>query len=82
MTTCGYGDLQGGSNEDFWYTDQFNGTSSASPVVVGALGCVQGALRAAQAAPLSPQTARARRACGCGCAPGPVAAFGCATTAR
>ena len=59
VTTCGYGDLQGGSNEDFWYTDQFNGTSSASPVVVGALGCVQGALRAAQAAPLSPQTARA-----------------------
>ena len=59
VTTCGYGDLQGGSNEDFWYTDTFNGTSSASPIVVGALGCVQGALRAAQQVPLSPQAARA-----------------------
>jgi hypothetical protein len=58
VTTCGYGDLQGGSNEDFWYTDTFNGTSSASPVVVGALGCIQGVLRAAQRAPLSPQAAR------------------------
>jgi hypothetical protein len=25
VTTCGYGDLQGGNNEDFWYTDQFSG---------------------------------------------------------
>ncbi len=58
VTTCGYGDLQGGSNEDLWYTDQFNGTSSASPVVVGALGCVQGVLRARSIAPLTPQTAR------------------------
>jgi hypothetical protein len=58
VTTCGYGDLQGGSNEDFWYTDTFNGTSSASPVVVGALGCVQGVLRAAQRPTLTPQAAR------------------------
>ncbi len=58
VTTCGYGDLQGGSNEDFWYTDRFNGTSSASPVVVGALGCVQGILRARGIAPLTPQAAR------------------------
>ena len=58
VTTCGYGDLQGGSNEDFWYTDTFNGTSSASPVVVGALGCLQGVLRAAQRPPLTPQAAR------------------------
>ncbi len=46
VTTCGYGDLQGGSNEDLWYTDRFSGTSSASPIVVGALGSVQGILRA------------------------------------
>jgi hypothetical protein len=58
VTTCGYGDLQGGSNEDYWYTDQFSGTSSASPIVVGALGCVQGILRAQGAPPLT--SARAR----------------------
>ena len=58
MTTCGYGDLQGGSSEDLWYTDRFSGTSSASPIVVGALGCVQGVLRAAGRIPLSPARAR------------------------
>ena len=46
VTSTGYGDLQGGSNQDVWYTDVFSGTSSASPIVVGALGCVQGILRA------------------------------------
>ncbi|NIL95870.1 MAG: S8 family serine peptidase, partial [Planctomycetales bacterium] len=46
VTTAGYGDLQGGSDEDLWYTDRFSGTSSASPIVVGALACVQGVLRA------------------------------------
>jgi hypothetical protein len=46
VTSTGYGDLQGGSNRDNWYTDQFSGTSSASPIIVGALACVQGALRA------------------------------------
>ncbi|MET0866004.1 MAG: S8 family serine peptidase [Nakamurella sp.] len=39
------GDLQGG-NENVWYTDTFSGTSSASPIVVGALAAVQGILRA------------------------------------
>ncbi len=58
VTTCGYGDLQGGSNEDFWYTDEFSGTSSASPIVVGALGCVQGVLLARGMSPLSPPAAR------------------------
>src|SRR4029453_17689713 len=46
VTTTGYGDLQGGMNQDLWYTDQFSGTSSASPIVVGALASVQGVLRA------------------------------------
>jgi hypothetical protein len=59
VTTCGYGDLQGGAQEDLWYTSRFSGTSSASPVVVGALGCIQGALRARGAAPLDPAGARA-----------------------
>lgn len=59
VTSCGYGDLQGGSNEDLWYTDQFSGTSSASPIVVGAIACVQGLLRARQRPVLSPTSARA-----------------------
>lgn len=59
VTTAGYGDLQGGTNEDLWYTDQFSGTSSASPIVVGALSCVQGVLKAAGRIPLSPARARA-----------------------
>jgi hypothetical protein len=58
VTTGGYGDLQGGANEDEWYTDRFSGTSSASPIVVGALGCVQGVLRARGRVPLSPARAR------------------------
>ncbi|MCA9541390.1 MAG: S8 family serine peptidase, partial [Myxococcales bacterium] len=59
VTTTGYGDLQGGADEDLWYTDRFSGTSSASPIVVGALGCVQGARRAAGVTLLTPATARA-----------------------
>ncbi len=58
VTTTGYGDLQGGPNEDLWYTDTFSGTSSASPIVVGALGCVQGVARARPRAPLTPAQAR------------------------
>jgi len=58
VTTCGYGDLQGGSNEDVWYTDTFSGTSSASPIVVGSLGCVQGVLRAQGRSPMTPAKAR------------------------
>src|SRR5262249_39080438 len=57
VTTCGYGDLQGGV-EDGWYTDEFAGTSSASPVVVGALACMQGICRANHVALLTPATAR------------------------
>jgi hypothetical protein len=59
VTTTGYGDLQGGASRDLWYTDQFSGTSSASPIVVGALGCVQGVLRAHGRPPLTPSRARA-----------------------
>ena len=58
VTTTGYGDLQGGTNEDFWYTDTFSGTSSASPIVVGALGCIQGVIRAAGNPLLTPEAAR------------------------
>lgn len=58
VTTTGYGDLQGGASRDLWYTDQFSGTSSASPIVVGALGCVQGILRARHQPLLTPASAR------------------------
>jgi hypothetical protein len=46
VTSTGYGDLQGGPDRNQWYTDVFSGTSSASPIVVGALACVQGVRRA------------------------------------
>ena len=58
VTTTGYGELQGGANEDEWYTDRFSGTSSASPIIVGALGCVQGVLRSRGRIQLSPARAR------------------------
>lgn len=45
VTSTGYGDIQGG-NRNVWYTDQFSGTSSASPIIVGALACVQGIIKA------------------------------------
>ncbi|MFH8491638.1 S8 family peptidase [Streptomyces longisporoflavus] len=53
------GDLQGGAEEIAWYTDTFSGTSSASPVVVGALACLQGMLKAAGQQLMSPDRARA-----------------------
>ncbi|MFD5079214.1 S8 family peptidase [Streptomyces sp. NPDC058371] len=52
------GDLQGGAEEIAWYTDTFSGTSSASPVVVGALAALQGMLKAAGHDPMSPERVR------------------------
>ncbi len=54
----GAGDLQGGAEEDAWYTDVFCGTSAASAIVVGVLASVQGALRAAGREPLTAERAR------------------------
>ncbi|MEV5241431.1 S8 family serine peptidase [Streptomyces cinnamoneus] len=54
----GAGDLQGGAQEDVWYTDVFCGTSAASAMVAGALATVQGVLAAAGREPLSPTRAR------------------------
>ncbi|MEU7768708.1 hypothetical protein AB0B25_26870 [Nocardia sp. NPDC049190] len=42
VTTTGYGDLQGGTEKDLWYTGAFSGTSSASPIVVDAVASYQG----------------------------------------
>ncbi len=58
VTSTGYGDLQGGPNRDLWYTDRFSGTSSAAPIVTGALGSVQGVLKARGRTPLGPERAR------------------------
>ncbi|MCU4986417.1 S8 family serine peptidase [Bacillus cereus] len=61
-TTGGFrkfeGDLQGGGNEDVWYTDQFSGTSSASPIIVGTVACLQGIVKARGQAVLKPSRIR------------------------
>jgi subtilisin family serine protease len=58
VVTAAYGDLQGGTDEKLWYTRSFSGTSSASPIVVGAVACVQGNRRANGQAPLTPAQMR------------------------
>lgn len=58
VTSTGYGDLQGGTNQDLWYTNQFSGTSSASPIVVGSLASVQSALAARGYVRLTSEQAR------------------------
>jgi len=57
VVTCGYGDLQGGE-ETAWYTAQFSGTSSASPIVVGAVASLQGMTEATWAFSLDAPLAR------------------------
>jgi hypothetical protein len=57
VTTCGYGWLHGGAEEE-WYTDGFSGTSSASPIVVGAVGSLQGMVKSAFGFPLDARLAR------------------------
>lgn len=59
VTTAGYGVLQGEPlPETEWYTDQFNGTSSASPIVVGAVASLQGMVKQALGFPLDARLAR------------------------
>jgi len=60
VTTTGYGHLQGGTDEDLWYTDRFSGTSSASPIVVGAVASTQGNRKARGLAVYTPAQMRAR----------------------
>lgn len=57
VTTTGYGNLQNGADETRWYTNSFSGTSSASPIVVGALACIQGMQIAAGRPVLTPAQA-------------------------
>jgi hypothetical protein len=58
VTTLGYGDAQGGASENRWYTVRFSGTSSASPIVTGAVACIQGRARARRGRPLTPKRVR------------------------
>lgn len=45
VATTGYGDLYG-NNQDEWYTAGFSGTSSATPIVTGAVAAMQGIYKA------------------------------------
>ena len=55
VVTTGYGDLDnGGGNADGWYTDTFQGTSSASPIIVSAAALVQSNYQALTGTLLSP----------------------------
>lgn len=58
VTTLGYGDAQGGASENVWYTLRFSGTSSASPIVTGAVACLQGRAKAKNGSPLAPSKVR------------------------
>jgi len=58
VTTLGYGDAQGGASPNRWTTHRFSGTSSASPIVTGAVACLQGVARARLGAPLTPAQVR------------------------
>ncbi|HEX8819896.1 MAG TPA: S8 family peptidase [Archangium sp.] len=57
VVTLGYGDLFS-SGENRSYTATFSGTSSASPIVVGAVASLQGAALAAGQGPLEPRALR------------------------
>jgi hypothetical protein len=59
LTTLGYGDLQGGPNEDLWYTSAFGGTSGAAALVAGVVASLQGMeLAGGKRPPLTPAGVR------------------------
>jgi len=58
VASTGYGDIKANGNDDRqWYTRTFSGTSSASPVVAGAVAAIQGIQRRAGNT-MSPQAIR------------------------
>ena len=57
VVTTGYGGLYSTGGENFYYTSTFSGTSSASPIVTGAVACLSGYYMAAYGAPLTPDIA-------------------------
>ena len=42
VVTTGYGDLHNSEGTNLWYTNTVDGTSSASPIVAGAVACMNG----------------------------------------
>lgn len=50
VVSTGYGDFyrdaQDGHDENYWYTREFSGTSSASPIVTGVVACLLGIAKA------------------------------------
>lgn len=60
VVTTGFGNLKngGGQDEKFWYTGRFSGTSSAAPMVAGALACLQGIREGQKKSRLTPEQAR------------------------
>ena len=59
VVTTGYGDLYNSTGVNYWYTNTFGGTSSASPIVAGAVAAVQGNRLARGSPTLSPAAMRA-----------------------
>ena len=58
VTTLGYGDAQGGTSQNTWYTLRFSGTSSASPIVTGSVACLQGRAKSKNGSPMTPAKVR------------------------
>ena len=56
VMSTGYGDHAklAGADDKQWYTNQFSGTSSASPIVTGAVVALEGILRTAGQDPMKP----------------------------
>lgn len=59
VTTTGYGDLSQDSDANSWYTARFGGTSSASPIVAGAVANLQGIALQCRGSVLAPLEMRA-----------------------
>lgn len=66
--TAGYGNLFRNpdipQDENFWYTGNFSGTSSASPIVTGVIGCLQGIAKRRSSVLTNEQIRNALRATG------------------
>jgi len=58
VVTTGYGDLYNSEGVNYWYTTTFAGTSSASPIVAGAVAVIEGVRLASGWPPLSPAAMR------------------------
>jgi len=58
VVTTGYGDLYNSAGVNFFYTSTFSGTSSASPIVAGAVAVVEGNRLARGLPTLSPAAMR------------------------